>query len=307
MASPYGPMLLIANPTAGRGRGSVLDRLTAALKQRGLDHDVELTRRRGDATGLARQAVNAGVRFVVAVGGDGTVHEVVNGLVDAELGPRAEGLVFGAVPAGSGCDFVRTFGLDRSPEALAKHLDGDVVYPIDIGRVRLMGRDGEPKTLCFANIAEVGYGAVVVERAERMPRWLGRTRYLLGVFAAIRKFGTTVATVTVDQTELRQPICLVVVANGQFFGGNMKVAPRALPDDGRYNVQVYRGKARDVFLMTPKIMRGEHLPHEDINEYQSARVVVESDRPMLVEADGEVIGRTPAEFDLFPKALAFKI
>ena len=308
MTSPFGPMLLIANPTAGRGRQAVLPRLRRALDDRGLVHDVQLTKGPGHAAALARESVETGrSRFVVAVGGDGTVHEVVNGLVDPASGARVEGAVLGIVPAGSGCDFARTFGLDRSPERLARHLDGETLYPIDIGRARLRGRDGSPRTVCFANIAEAGYGGVVVDRANRLPRFLGPARYLVGVFAAIRSFERRVMRVVLDHTEVEAEFSNVVVANGQFFGGNMKVAPRALPDDGRFNVQLFGGTPKDVFLKTPKLRKGEHIPGPDVQEYQSTRVEVHTEAPVLVEADGEVLGTTTVEFDLLPKALDLKI
>ncbi len=308
MTSPFGRMLLIANPTAGRGRNAVLPRLRTALGERGLEHEVALTTGPGDAAAIARSAVEEdGLRFVVAVGGDGTVHEVVNGLVDPFDGPRAEDLVLGAVPAGSGSDFVRTFGLDRSPERLAGHLDGDTLYPIDIGRVTLTGRDGEERTVCFANIAEAGYGGLVVDRANRLPRFLGPARYLVGIFAAIRRFELQPTRVVLDHTEVTAEYSNVVIANGQFFGGNMKVAPRALPDDGRFNVQLFRGTPKDVFLKTPKLRKGEHIPDPDVQEYQSSRVEVHTDTPVLVEADGEVLGTTSATFDLLPRALNLKI
>lgn len=301
-------MLVVANPAAGRGRGAVLPRLRAALAERGLEHSVAITRGRGHATALARAAVEEdGLRYVVAVGGDGTVHEVLNGLVDPATGPRAEGLVLGAVAAGSGSDFVRTFGLDRSPERLARHLDGDALYPIDVGRVRLTDRRGQPRAVCFANIAEAGYGGIVVDRANRLPRFLGRSRYLVGIVAAIRRFELRDVRVTLDHTEVAARYSNVVVANCQFFGGNMKVAPRALPDDGRFNVQLFRGSPKDVFLLTPRLRRGEHLPHPQIQEYQSSRVEVTADVPLLVEADGEVLGTTAAIFDLLPRAIALKI
>ncbi|MBW3562014.1 MAG: diacylglycerol kinase family lipid kinase [Actinobacteria bacterium] len=308
MTSPFGPMLLIANPTAGRGRQAVLPRLRRALDDRDLEHEVQLTKGPGHAAALAREAIETGrSRFVVAVGGDGTVHEVVNGLVDPDSGARVGGAVLGIVPAGSGCDFARTFGLDRSPERLARHLDGETLYPIDIGRARLRGRDGSPRTVCFANIAEAGYGGVVVDRANRLPRFLGPARYLVGVFAAIRSFERRVMRVVLDHTEVEDEYSNVVVANGQFFGGNMKVAPRALPDDGRFNVQLFAGTPKDVFLKTPKLRKGEHIPGPGVQEYQSTRVEVHTEVPVLVEADGEVLGTTAVEFDLLPRALDLKI
>ncbi|MDP8928302.1 MAG: diacylglycerol kinase family lipid kinase [Actinomycetota bacterium] len=308
MTSPYGSMLLIANPAAGRGRDPVLPRLRTALEARGLDHEVRTTRGPGHAGALAREAIEErGIRFIVAVGGDGTVHEIVNGIVDPEPGARGDHFVLGVVPAGSGCDFARTFGLDRSPERLARHLDGAEFYPIDLGRVRLNGRDDLPRTVLFANVAEAGYGGVVVERANRLPRFLGASRYLFGVFAAIRHFGVRPARLVLDHTEVSGTLSNLVVANGQFFGGGMKVAPRAVPDDGRFNVQLWRGSPKDVFLMTPRIRKGEHVPHPEIQEYQSSRVEVHADEPLLVEADGEVLGTTSAIFDLLPKALNLKI
>jgi diacylglycerol kinase (ATP) len=308
VTSPFGPMLLIANPSAGRGRNAVLPRVVAACHERGLEHSVALTQGPNDASRLAREAVERGVRFVVAIGGDGTVHEVVNGLVDAESGaPRAEGVVLGAIAGGSGCDFIRTFGLDRSPERAVARLEGDTVFPIDLGRVRLLGRDGAERTTLFANIAEAGYGGLVTERANRMPKVLGKSRYLLAILSAIRSFELVRARVDVDHTQVDEPLSNVVVANCQFFGGGLKVAPRALPDDGRFNVQLFRGEVMDVFKMTPKLRVGEHLTSPDVREYQSSNVTVEADRPLIVEADGEVLGTTPARFDIVPRALSLKI
>lgn len=307
MTSPFGPMRLIANPTAGRGRDPVLPRLTAALDDRGLEHDVATTGHRGHAAGLARQAVEDGIRYVVAVGGDGTVHEVVNGLIDAEDGPLDDEVVFATVPAGSGTDFVRTFGLRLSPERMARHLEGDAVQPIDIGRVRLSDRSGAPKRAVFANIADVGYAAVVVDRAERLPRFLGQVRYLAAVFAAIRSFELREVRVVLDHTEQLGSYSNIVVANGQFFGGAMKVAPRALPDDGLFHVQLWRGSVADVFRKTPRIRRGDHTRDPDVQEYRSSTVEVHTSEPILVEADGEVIGTTDATFDLLPRALRLKI
>lgn len=307
MTSPFGRMLLVVDPAAARGRSAVLPRLRAALDARGLEHDAALAADAGEAAEVARGAVEGGRRFVVVVGGDTTVHGVVNGLVDPPAGPRADGLVLGVVAAGTGCDFARTFGLDRSPEQLAAHLDGDTLYPIDVGRVRLTGPDGGQRTAAFANVAEAGYGALVTQRVRRLPRLLGRLRHLLGVVGALRRFDRVETTVTVDHTEVTEPVSNVVMANGQFFGGGMKVAPRALPDDGLYNVQVWNAAPREVFLMTQRVRVGDHLPDPQIREWQSSTVGVTAATPLLVEADGEILGTTPATFDLLPRAVSLKV
>jgi diacylglycerol kinase (ATP) len=302
-----GPWHLIVNPRAGNGTvGKRLPELTRALDGKGLEWDLIETARPGHAAEAAREALQAGRRFLCAVGGDGTVHEVVNGMFDG-TSPRNAQAVLATVGAGSGCDFVRTFGLDRKPEIVARHLATPTYMPIDVGLVRCTGRDGEPHTRLFANIAEVGYGAEVVRRAARYPRWFGRFRYLFGAYGSIRAMTRPETTVVVEHTEVTVPLVELVVANCQFFGGGMKVAPRALPDDGRFNVQLFTGQRSQVFVLTQKLYRGEHLPHPDIREYQSPTVRVDGERPLLIEADGELIGTTPATFEILSRALHLKI
>jgi diacylglycerol kinase family enzyme len=244
----------------------------------------------------------------VAVGGDGTVHEVVNGLVHADSGrPVRDDAVLGVVAGGSGCDFIRTFGLDRSPETVVRHLAGEVVQRIDLGRIRFTGPDGQPAVRVFANIAEAGWGAEVTRRANRLPRLLGGARYVAAILMTTGAMRQVSSRVAVAHTEVTEPITEVVVANGQFFGGNLKVAPRALPDDGRFNVQTWRVRPADVLRELPRVRVGEHLDRPDIREWQSPTVVIDGDESLLIEADGEVLGRTPASFDVLEGVLALKI
>jgi diacylglycerol kinase (ATP) len=303
-----GPMLVIANPHAGNRDGSVLRRLIVALAEQGIVPDVVSTRGPGDATRIARDAVEQGRRLIVAVGGDGTVHEVVNGIVDPESGTvRGDDPVLGVVSAGSGCDLVRTFGLDRSPEVLARHLASPATTRIDLGRIRLTGPDGRPLVKVFANIAEVGFGGAVATAARRLPSRLGQRRYTLGIVAAWGRFRRVGMTVRHDGGEHRSDLCNVVVANGQFFGGGLKVAPRSLPDDGRFDVQAWGGTVTDVVRAARQLRDGSHLRRPDVRAWPSATVTVEADRTVAVEADGELLGSAPAVFDVLPRVLAFKL
>lgn len=303
-----GPVLVIANPHAGNRDGSVLGRLVAALAEQGLVPDVVSTRGPGDATRIARDAAEQGRRLIVAVGGDGTVHEVVNGIVDPESGAvRGDDPVLGVVSSGSGCDLVRTFGLDRSPEVLARHLASPATTRIDLGRIRLTGLDGRPLVKVFANIAEVGFGGAVATTARRLPSRLGQRRYTLGIVAAWGRFRRVGMTVRHDGGEYRSDLCNVVVANGQFFGGGLKVAPRSLPDDGRFDVQAWGGTVTDVVRAARQLRDGSHLQRPDVRAWPSATVTVEADRAVAVEADGELLGYAPAVFDMLPRVLAFKL
>lgn len=303
---PHGPVLLVANPRSGTGRGSALDEARGTLTRLGVEHRVAVTEGPGHATDLARHGVlEDGLRFVVAVGGDGTVHEVVNGLVDATSGEAvAEGLVLGVVPGGSGCDFVRTWGLDLPvPRLVERHLVTPTTFPLDLGRVTYRDRDGAERTRVFANIAECGWGADVTRRANRLPRSVGRVRYLVSILASTVAMRAVETTVRVDHSELTEELTEVVVANGQFFGSGIKISPRALPDDGRLNVQTWRGGARDLVEQLPQARVGEHMSSPLVREWQSTTAEVESATPLTVEADGEVLGTTPARFDVLPSVL----
>jgi diacylglycerol kinase (ATP) len=302
-----GPLRLIVNPSAGDGGvRRLLPRLLTALTGQGLVYQVEETTGPEDAEARARRAIGQGSRYLVAVGGDGTVNGVVNGMF-AGREPLAGDAVLAVVGAGTGCDFVRTFGLDRNPEILARHLASPATMDIDVGVVRCRDDLGREQERLFANVGQVGYGAEVVRFADRLPRRLGRVRYLLAAWAAIAKVERTPARLTVDHFERDLELVELVVANGQFFGGGMKVAPRALLDDGRYNVLAFTGRPSQVFLLTIKLFQGEHLPDPEIVEYQSTGVTIAPVRPLPVEVDGEVVGRTPARFELIEKVLRVKI
>jgi diacylglycerol kinase (ATP) len=305
VSSPFGRMLLICNARAGRGRVErAVATLTEGLSARGLEYDVRYTGARGHATELARAAVKAGTKLVVAVGGDGTVHEVVNGMLsdDRAIDPEA---AFGVVAGGSGCDFMRTFGLSTDPAQAVKHLDGAESFPIDIGKITY--EDGQQRTRYFANVADVGLGAAAVERAQRLPRWLGPTRYFFAFWLAARKHRVTKVVVDLVDRSYEGYMNNMVVANCQYFGGGMKIAPRAAPTDGLLDVQIEHARRREALAIMPKIFKGEHVPHPDIEEAKRVCVSIEADRPLLIEADGEVLGYTPARFEILKDALRLKV
>lgn len=308
MTHPFGALHLIVNGRPGNGSAQkALPGLRRLLDAEGIDHHAHLTTGRGHATELTRDLVDGGVRYVAAVGGDGTVHEVANGLLDADGAPAAPDIVLAVISAGSGGDFARTYGLDRPiPWLVRRHLSTTDTTELDAGHVTYT-HDGRPVERFFVNVAEVGWGAEVVRKADRLPRVLGRLRYLLAAYGAIRSINRQQTTIELAHTAATVPLVELVVANGQFFGGGMKVAPRALPADGLFNVLAFTGGRSQVFTLTPKLYQGEHLPHPQIAEWQSATVRVAPADPMLVEADGEFLGTTPATFTTIPAPLALKI
>jgi diacylglycerol kinase (ATP) len=307
MPSSFGPLVLIVNPAAGRGRvASQLPSVEKTLRDKGLRYRIVRTSGPDDARVAAREALQAGERFLVAVGGDGTIHEVVNGMLDEGrlINPNA---VLGVVAAGSGSDFVKTFGLPEDAVRACNHLEGPNLYQIDVGKVTYEAAGGDAQTRYFPNIAEAGLGGSVVARAARLPKRLGGAKYFAGFWLTLPRFKPAGITVQADKRSFSGRAHNVVVANCQFYGGGMKISPRSWPGDGYLDVLIMNGPKSDSFTLLPKVYRGEHLPHKGIVEFRAKRIQVESDRPLQIEADGEVLGTTPATFEVVPEALWVKI
>jgi diacylglycerol kinase (ATP) len=306
MSSVYGQLVLICNARSGRGGvARCLPEVKSHLEKRELPYEIRYTEGRGDATRIAREALDEGKRFLVAVGGDGTVHEVVNGMIqdDKAVNPDA---VFGVVAAGTGSDFIKTFGIPAMPGHAVAHLDGHEAFPIDIGKITYT-EDGAEKVRYFANIAEAGMGAEVVDRASRLPRWLGPTVYLVAFWLTLARYrNPNVKADLVDRT-YEGSMNNIVVANGQFFGGGVKIAPKAAPTDGILDIQIYRTSKRESLALVQKVQKGIHLPHPQIEEAKRVRLSVETDPQVRIEADGEVLGYTPAEFEVLKDLLSLKV
>ena len=309
MTSPFGPLVLIANPNAGRGTvDRALPRIERVLAEKNLSYRIVRTTHPGHATEAARQALRDGERYLVAVGGDGTVHEVVNGMVE-NGGPLAADAVLGVVAAGSGCDFVRSFGLPGEPVQGAAHLAGDQVRPIDVGTVTFTDQD-VTRTRCFVNIAEAGLGGAVVARAAGLKgfgRFLGGARYAAGFWLTLPGFRPAAVQLDADGQAFGWRAFNVVVANCRFYGGGMQISPKSDPGDCLLDVLVMTGPKSDAFTTLPKVYSGTHLPHRNIAELRAGRILLDADRPLLVEADGEMLGTTPASFGIIPSGVRLKV
>jgi diacylglycerol kinase (ATP) len=305
VTSPFGAMVVIANPQAGRGTiAAELPEVERVLKDAGLDYRIVRSTHPGHATQAAREALESGERYLVAAGGDGTIHEVVNGMLHDDQ-PVAADAVLGVLASGSGCDFVRTLGLPGDALQGARHLAGDRVRRVDVGKVTCAA--GLAGTRYFANIAEAGLGAAVVARAATLPGFLGPAKYLCGFWLTLPGFRTATVRLDADGQAYQWRAHNVVVANCRFFGGGMQISPKSEPDDGALDVLVMVGPKSDAFTTLPKVYRGTHLPHRNIAELRASHVRIETDPPFLVEADGEVVGTTPATFEIIPAPIQVKI
>lgn len=288
--------LVIVNPAAGAGRASRFwRRAAAACTAAGLELEVFMTRRRGDA---ADRAAEAGDRLVISVGGDGTAHEVVNGLLRRA---RASPPSFGALLAGTGADLVRSVPSPRDPDQVAGWLTAGRFRRLDAARVAT-----PTGHRYFINAADVGIGAEVVRRAAAGPAFAGGTLNFLGAaVASLMVHRNAEVRLRLDEGAVRQlRIRTIAVANGSYLGGGMRMAPQARIDDGMLEVVIIGdiGRLRGIRSL-PLLYRGTHNRLAEVEFATARRVEVEGEIPIGVEADGELVGTTPAIFEILPGAL----
>jgi len=289
---------VIVNPSAGRGR-DLRAAAAIALDGAGLDHVLRVSPNPAAVTDLVTEGVRAGATRFASVGGDGTAHLVLNGIM-AHTWSRPPTL--GILPAGSGSDFVRTFGLPGDLDRAVGHLDGDAIYRCDVGRV-----EGAFGVRYFLNETSLGVTAASVEQSLRLSRRMGKARYTAAFWLALWRFRPATTTVHVGRSTIRTNALAVVVANGQFFGGSLNIAPRSGAGDGVFDVQVFAGPRRRALAVMPRVARGTHLSHPAVQRRVGADIVVECPPDWPIEADGEHIGNGAVAVRVVPGAIDFKI
>jgi diacylglycerol kinase (ATP) len=302
---PVGKTVFLVNPAAANGStGRRWPEIAHQAGGVGLEGDALFSERRGHLGPLAREAARGGASLLVVVGGDGTLNEVANGLVGLVDAPP-----LALIPRGTGGDFVRTFGIpDGVSEAARIALHGNT-QTIDLGRITYRSWDGHEVEAVFANVASAGMSGAVAQRANNTSKAFGaKASYLWATFAVFAGWSAVEARLTVDDEARSGRMFDVVVANGRYFGGGMKMCPEALPDDGLLDVVAIGDVTkRDLVLTMPKIYRGTHLPHPKAEALRGRIVTVETDEPVPVELDGEQPGTTPARFEVLQGALRLRV
>jgi YegS/Rv2252/BmrU family lipid kinase len=315
MAVDMAKTFLIVNPRAGGGStGRHFDDVAAAVRSAVGDHDHVFTERPLHAEDLTRRALRNGCDLVVAVGGDGTINEVVNGFFETPLPgdpprPVRKGAALGILPRGTGGDLRRTLGLDPDLRKCGPRLGG-ARKPIDVGRVDFVRDDGTPGARYFVNVGEAGVGSEVVTLANRGSKVLGgKLTFTIASLRALAGWKDVAVRWSLDGGPFEDgEVTTFAVANGRYFGGGMQVAPGALIDDGLFAITIWRGYGlSDFVLKSGSMYDGSHVKFSGTRTLTARTVRLEpgarSRAPIGIEVDGEPIGRLPATFSIVPGAL----
>lgn len=301
--------LVVANPrSAGGALGRDFERLAADFEPHLGAFEHRFTEAPRDATRIVREALGQGFERIIALGGDGTVSEVVDGFF-ADEQPIAPNAVLAVLPFGTGGDFRRTIGAPKKVQATAMALAHGEIRSIDIGRLHFIDHDGRPALRHFANIASFGISGLVSAIVNEGGKKLGgRLSFALATIKAMRRYKAQRARLTLDDGEPQESVFHVVaVANGQYFGGGMWMAPQARLDDGLFDVVTLAPMTfGDLVWRGNRVYKGTHIDLPQTEVARARRVMVEpvdANEAILLDVDGETPGRLPATFEVLPGAI----
>jgi diacylglycerol kinase (ATP) len=293
---------VIVNPRAGAGStAKKWPQIMDLMKSIGLAFEHDLTEAPGHAIEIAKLAAKKGYEMVVSVGGDGTLNEIVNGLYDAG---GLEDVLLGIIGTGTGTDYIRTVGVPRHYKEACQCLMNRRKMLVDLGIVEYANGDQLMKRV-FVNFAGLGFDAEVVKATTQRFKTLGSIpSYLMGLLSTLLLHKNKEVSLKLDGIVDNRKACAVIISNGKYGGGGMFVAPNADPTDGFLDVLIIDDLSKlDLLWSLPRIYRGTHLTHPKVTVQRVRQIDIESSQRIPLQADGELLGDTPASFHVLPAAL----
>jgi YegS/Rv2252/BmrU family lipid kinase len=296
----------VVNPaSAGGSTGRRWPEIARRAAAAGLDGDAYISTQAGEVASLTARAVADGARLVVAVGGDGTVFEAVNGLMRV----GAADVELAILPRGTGKDYMRTFAIPADLDKALAIAKNGAVRTIDVGHARYLAWDGTESESWFANFGGAGISGAIARRADTSSKRLGgRVSFFWATTSVFMRWTPSQMTVRVDG-EVRSGRMLEVLATiGRYAAGGMKVTPEAEPDDGLLDVLIIGDVNKADFVRTvPKMYRGTHVKHKKVETMRGHTVAIDSEEHLPVTLDGEQPGTTPIVFRVVPQALKLRV
>lgn len=297
--------LVIVNPNAGNGRGEKdWKKISDLLKKENLRFKVEFTEKKGHAIEYVKEAIIAGSRKIITVGGDGTLNEVVNGAFTNHSCPTTD-ISLSLIPVGTGNDWGRMFGIPLDYEKAVKIIGENKTLLHDVGMVRYFNGREKVKRY-FINIAGLGFESVVVRKTnvQKDKGHSGKLIYFYNLLTSLLAYQNTKAIIIKDGETICSEVFSINVGNGRYCGGGMRQTPDAMPNDGLLDMTIINGIGKFEIIRNLKILYdGSILSHPKINGYKCRNIKISSDSTLYIEADGESLGHTPAEFSIIPASI----
>lgn len=297
--------LAIVNPNAGKGKGIMdWDRISWIFEKNNIAVFPEFTRRRGHATELVRNWIASGYRQILAVGGDGTLNEIVNG-VFTQGSCKSTEITVGMIPVGTGNDWGRMFGIPLIYEGSVKVIKEHKTMLHDVGVITFSNGNGSEKRY-FINISGLGFEAAVVKKtnAQKAKGRSSNAIYFWNLLTSLLAYRNREAEITIDGRKIKCNVFSVNVGNGRYCGGGMRQTPEAVPDDGLLDVTVIKSMGKLEIIRNLKLLYdGTILSHPKVDGYRTNYLEVNSEYLLYAEADGESLGHTPVQFSIIPAGI----
>ena len=295
---------IIVNPASGGGAAERRwPQVEQVLQTLGIAYSVHFTERRGHAMRLVDDAVLKGHRYLLGVGGDGTNHEIVNGILQQTPVPSSE-IYYALLPIGTGNDWARMYQIPGDPQRRLERLLAPQTVFQDAGWIHYH-LNGQPQERFFVNVAGMAYDGYIGQQLENSPV-TNRLQYLLSVSKYLFKYRLSEARITFDGQTAEDFFYTINIGLCKYSGGGMQFVPQAVPNDGLFALTFARSLPKwEVLLQTPRFYNGTLLQHPRIEGHQAKNIRVEhtNGTPTLLEADGEFLGETPVEFRILENAL----
>lgn len=297
---------------AGRGKLKHLwNEIKGPIKKKLGQTHFEWTQGPEDASRLTRQALFSGYSTVIAVGGDGTLNGCLNGFLedDKPINPKAS---LGIFPMGRGSDFARSLGFSRKSSEALEQFQKLKIREIDIGKITCINVGGQKKSRYFINVASAGIVGNVVNWANRAPSFFGAdAAYFYSIIRGMLEFRPQVISYVLKGIKKEEKILMMIIANSRYFGAGIPIAPKAICDDGLFDVMVVRSMGLfSMFRHLPKLYSGNHLRMPQVELLRTRQLEVrpiKKEGNLFVEADGDTLGKLPATFEILPKAVRFLV
>ncbi|MFW5981796.1 MAG: diacylglycerol/lipid kinase family protein [Halanaerobiaceae bacterium] len=292
--------MAIVNPVSANGKTAELwPRYEAYFKKQGINLEKRFTSYPGHAIELAMEYAEDGYDRIMAVGGDGTINEVVNGLYSSNnqlINEKSRLIVFSQ---GTGCDYIRTLGIGNNVEDIVDIIKRDKLSMLDLGQVAFINYRGVQEKRFFVNLSDTGIGAATAKLVNESSKRLGGLlTYLLGIIRTLIVYKNREMKISIDgELKYNQVLNSLIIANGKYFGGGIKIAPEAELDSGTFNIVALKNFSKiDIIANLIRAYKGTHLSHPRVESLEASEILIESAHSLDLEVDGESLGTVPARF-----------
>ncbi len=298
--------ILLINPQSGKGKG-LKNKVTISelLQKEGFCFHTFITERKYHATEITIAQIENGFRQFIIVGGDGTINEVVNGIMKQTVCSASE-VTLASIPVGTGNDWGRLFQIPKNPAKAIQLIKSGKQIKQDIGVVSFT-KNKKQKHRYFVNIAGVGFDALVAKKTNRLNEKrikVGKLLYFYSLFACLIRYKIKNAAIYIDDNLVNCKLFSISVGIGAYKGGGLKLVPNAIPNDGFFDVTLIKDvKKTDMITYLPKLYTGKFTKHPKIDTYRCKSVRLASPNTFFLEADGEIMGNPPYRFEIFQEAI----